>query len=186
MPAKPTAIYQLKITLRDSKPPIWRRIQVQSNTTLPQLHQIIQITMGWWDCHLHQFIANGIFYGETDPDCGLDIVSEQQVRLNKLINVPKSKFFYEYDFGDGWEHEIVLEKILEIEPETDYPICITGKRNCPPEDIGGVWGYGDFLSAIADKNHPSHDELLEWVGGSFDPEEFSLIKINQKLQQAYL
>ncbi len=184
MPAKPTAIYQLKITLRDSKPPIWRRIQLKSNTTLPQLHQIIQLTMGWWNCHLHQFTANGISYGEADPDYGLDLVNEQRVRIDKLVDTPKNKFIYEYDFGDGWEHQIVLEKILALEPEIKYPICITGKRNCPPEDVGGVWGYGDFLEAIEDKNHPSHAEFLEWVGGSFDPEEFNLAAINQKLKQA--
>jgi Plasmid pRiA4b ORF-3-like protein len=185
MPVKPTAIYQLKITLRGSKPPIWRQIQVHSHTTLPQLHQIIQLAMGWHNCHLHQFIALGNYYGEVHPEYGIDeILDEKNIRLDQCVSHLKDKFFYEYDFGDGWEHQIVLEKILEEEPKTHYPICIKGKRNCPPEDIGGVWSYGEFLEAIEDQNHPSHDELLEWVGGSFDPEKFDLTTINKKLQQA--
>ena len=185
MPAKQqdSSIYQLKVTLKHSKPPIWRRIQVKGDTTLYKLHQIIQIAMGWTNSHLHQFIADGVYYGEPHPDFGFEVVSERRVRLNHIISDVKDKFIYEYDFGDGWEHEIVVEKILEPEPKVRYPRCIKGKRNCPPEDVGGVWGYDDFLEAIQKEDHPEHEEYLEWIGGSFDPEEFDCEVVNEELKQ---
>ncbi len=184
MPAKQNAsIYQLKVTLKHSKPPIWRRIQVKEDATLYKLHQTIQVAMGWTNSHLHQFIADGVYYGELDTDVGFDVVSEDRTRLNKIVSAVKNKFVYEYDFGDGWVHEIVVEKILEPEAKTRYPRCITGKRNCPPEDVGGVWGYSGFLEAIQDKDHPEHEEYLEWIGDSFDPESFDLEEVNQELKQ---
>ena len=94
----------------------------------------------------------------------------------------KFKFLYEYDFGDGWEHELLLEKMLPKDMETRYPICLAGKRACPPEDCGGIWGYSDFLAAIRDPTHPEHDEMLEWVGGEFDPDAFDADEVNMELQ----
>jgi hypothetical protein len=184
MPAKnPVSIYQLKVTLKDIRPPIWRRIQVKEDTTLYKLHQIIQLAMGWTNSHLHQFIADGVYYGEPHPDFGFEVVNEKRTRLNQIMSNLKDKFVYEYDFGDSWEHEIVLENILEPETKTRYPRCIKGKRNCPPEDVGGVWGYSNFLEAIHNKDHPEHEEYLEWIGDSFDPEEFCLEDVNQELKQ---
>jgi hypothetical protein len=187
MPAKKTTttsmIYQLKITIKDSKPPIWRRIQVKDDTTLYKLHQIIQIAMGWMNSHLHQFIAGGVYYGEPDPEYGFDMVNEKRSRLQEIVCHVKDKCLYEYDFGDGWEHEILLEKILEPEAKTRYPCCLTGKRQCPPEDIGGVWGYMTFLEAIGDPDHPEHDEYLEWVEDAFDPEVFDVAAVNRELKQ---
>jgi len=176
-------IYQLKVTLRESKPPIWRRLQIGSDVRLGELHDIFQIAMGWTDSHLHQFIVGGVFYGVSDPDWDMDVEDERKVRLDQIASAEKEKFFYEYDFGDGWEHEVLVEKILAPEPEADYPRCIKGKRNCPPEDIGGVWGYGDFLEAIQDEDHPEHEEYLEWIGGSFDPEAFDLEEVNEVLKK---
>lgn len=174
-------VYQLKITLRDIKPPIWRRVQVKSSVTLSQLHLIIQGAMGWWDCHLHQFSIQGIDYGEPDPDYSLDMEDEKKVKLNQVIKQEKSKFFYIYDFGDGWEHEILVEKVLPIEAKVSYPVCIKAKRACPPEDCGGAWGYADFLEAIHNPTHPDHESFLEWIEGDFDSEACDLHEINQRL-----
>ena len=183
MPAKSTTIYQLKIVLQGSKPPIWRRIQVKSDITLDVLHQIIQTAMGWYDVHLHQFDVRGNFY--SNPAFQLEETEdESRIKLDRILTTLKEKFAYEYDFGDGWDHLIVLEKILAVEPGTQYPYCLKGKRNCPPEDIGGIWSYQHFLAVLNDKNHPEHAESLEqleWLGGSFDPEEFDLAEINEGL-----
>ena len=175
-------IYQLKITLRGSKPPIWRRIQVRSDTAVAKLHDIFQIVMGWTNSHLHQFIIHGVEYGIPDPDYDMDIEDEKRVKLGELIFAEKEKFIYEYDFGDSWEHEILVEKIFPIEKGGQYPICLKGKRACPPEDCGGIWGYSEFLDAIEDVSHPEHDDMLEWIGGEFDPEEFDVGSINKGLK----
>ena len=177
------SIYQLKITLKDSHPPIWRRVQVTSDSTLGKLHQIIQDAMGWTNSHLHSFLVQGIEYGQPAPEYDFNVRSEQTVKLNQLVTKEKFKFLYTYDMGDSWEHEILVEKVLPVDPETRYPICLTGKRACPPEDCGGVWGYGEFLEAIQNPDHPEHESMLEWVGGSFDPEAFDVDEVNQRLKR---
>jgi hypothetical protein len=183
MPTKSTKIYQLKIVLQGSKPPIWRRVLVKSNITLDVLHEMIQAVMGWYNVHLHQFDVYGTFY--SSPAFQLEETEdESRIKLDRVLTQPRDKFTYEYDFGDGWEHQIVLEKILPVEPRTLYPVCIKGKRNCPPEDIGGIWSYQHFLAVLQDPNHPQHAESLEqleWIGGDFDPEEFDLTEINKGL-----
>lgn len=181
--ASPGPIYQLKITLRESKPPIWRRVQVPGDVTLYKLHAIIQVAMGWSESHMHQFTVGEVNYGESDPEWGMDVKSERRAHLNQVAPAEKAKFIYEYDFGDSWDHEILVEKILSPEPGVHYPTCVTGKRACPPEDVGGVWGYGEFLTALADPNHPEHEEYLEWVGDAFDPEAFDCAEVNAMLQQ---
>ena len=175
-------IYQLKITLKESRPPIWRRFQVRSDVTLAKLHRIIQEVMGWFDGHLHQFIVGRIYYGVPDPDDLSETRDERKVRLDQILSVPGRKIVYEYDFGDGWEHEIVLEKILSPDPKTRYPRCLDGARACPPEDCGGIYGYADFLEAIRNPEHEEHEEMLEWIGGEFDQEEFDLEAVNQSLK----
>lgn len=182
--AKTADIYQIKVTLKHCKPPIWRRVEVPGNINLAKLHHILQAVMGWEGYHLHQFIADGIYYGEPHPDYdvwGSEMYDEKRVKLNQLAPEEKFKFIYEYDFGDSWEHELLVEKISPPEKGVSYPRCIKGKRACPPEDVGGVWGYDSFLEAIADPNHPEHEELLEWTGGEFDPEAFDLEEINAAL-----
>jgi hypothetical protein len=181
--ADASPVYQLKITLEGSKPSIWRRIQVRAGTTLPQLHHTIQTAMGWTDSHLHQFIIGGVEYGLPDPDFEEDVRPEQRVKLEQVVTAEKDRFVYEYDFGDSWIHDIVLEKILPPERDVHYPRCLDGKRAGPPEDVGGIWGYAEFLEAIRDTNHPEHEEMLEWCGGEFDPEAFSLDEINQALSR---
>jgi len=174
-------IYQIKVTLRYSKPPIWRRIQVRGDTRLDQLHMILQAVMGWWNAHLHQFVVGNIYYGEPHPDYGFEMRDESRVKLAQVVPHEKAKFVYEYDFGDSWEHELLVEKILPAEKGVRYPRCIKGKRACPPEDVGGVWGYDDFLEAIKDPKHPEHEDMLEWIGDEFDPEEFDLAALNEAL-----
>jgi len=176
-----TPIYQIKVTLCESKPPIWRRILVPSDITLAKLHRILQAVMGWYDAHLHQFIVGGVYYGVPDPDDFIEIKSERRVRLNQIVAGEKSKFTYEYDFGDSWEHELLVEKIVPPENGVRYPVCIKGKRACPPEDVGGVWGYAEFLEAIRDPEHAEHEDYVEWIGGEFDPEAFDLDEINAAL-----
>jgi hypothetical protein len=175
------SVYQFKVTLRDSKPPIWRRIQVRGDTTLYKLHQALQVVMGWRDCHLHQFIIHGTCYGTPDPEFDFEVKNEKRVKLNRVLSGAKEKFVYEYDFGDSWEHVILLEKTLPLDQEVTYPVCLAGKCACPPEDCGGVWGYYDFLKVIQDPKHAEHAEMLEWVGGTFDPKAFDIDEVNRDM-----
>ncbi len=187
MPAKKaddSPVYQLKVTLKGTRPPIWRRLQVRGSTTLLKLHTIIQIAMGWTDSHLHQFIVGGMYYGMPDVEWDDDMQDERRIKLGQIVSAVKDRFTYEYDFGDSWEHEIMVEKVLAPEPGAQYPICLAGKRACPPEDVGGVWGYAEFLDTIADPERPEHEEMLEWIGGSFDAEAFDLEAVNQMLKHA--
>lgn len=177
-------IYQIKITLNDSKPPIWRRLLVPSSIRLSELHDVLQIAMGWTDSHLHQFIAAGRFYGQPMPECDVEVIDEQTIGLNRLLKHVKDAITYEYDFGDGWEHKIVLENILPFDPGTSLPTCITGKRACPPEDVGGLGGYAEFLQALSDPDHPEHEAYLEWIGGAFDPAYFNINEVNAALARA--
>jgi hypothetical protein len=179
-------VYQIKVTLRGSKPPIWRRFQVASDTSLVQLHRILQCVMGWEDYHMHQFIVGGVMYGNADMMEDFDTVDEKTVTLDKIVRREKFKFIYEYDFGDGWEHELLIEKILPVEEGKTYPVCLTGKRACPPEDCGGTWGYSGFLEAVQDPNHPEHEEMLDWAGGEFDPAAFDLREVNAELKSLKL
>jgi hypothetical protein len=183
MPKTAQQIYQLKVTLKRSKPPIWRRFLIASSVTLPELHDVLQIVMGWTNSHLHQFRAAGSEYGMPDPDFGLeDVMDEQGVRLDRLLVREKDSMSYEYDFGDGWEHVILLEKLLPFEPNQALPVCIKAKGACPPEDVGGLWGYYRFLEAIKDPKHPEHEELKEWLADDFDPDAFDMGWVNQQLR----
>ena len=177
------AVYQIKVTLKGSKPPIWRRIQITSDITLVQLHRILQRVMGWEGSHLHQFVMGGIAYGDPGMVGEWDVEDARTVTLAALVRGEKSKLLYEYDFGDSWEHELLVEKLLPRDEGKRYPVCLMGKRACPPEDCGGIWGYASFLEAIRDPEHPEHDEMLEWVGGEFDPDILDLDEVNKELQR---
>jgi len=177
------SIYRIKVTLKGLKPPIWRRIEVSDRITLAKLHSVLQVVMGWTNSHLHHFRIGKIYYGEPDPDFGGDTVNEKSVKLSQLPLREKRKFIYEYDFGDSWEHEILIEKILPASEGEKAPVCLKGSRACPPEDIGGVWGYAEFLKAVDDPQHPEHEDMMEWIGGQFDPEAFDLDEVNQYLKK---
>ncbi len=183
MKKQKVGVYQLKIILKGINPPIWRRIQVNNHITLYDLHEIIQVVMGWFDSHLHQFIVHGEYYGIPDPIMDYDVKNEEEVKLNQVVSKAKDKFIYEYDFGDSWVHEILLEKVLQPEAGVQYPVCLNGKRACPPEDCGGIWGYTELLKAIQNPAHPEHNNMLEWLGYDFDPEEFDLDEVNRKLRK---
>jgi hypothetical protein len=179
--AAPASVHQLKVTLRGIRPPVWRRLRVPSDVTLATLHRILQAAMGWEDAHLHRFRVGGTTYG----DRGLlgDVVDrgERTARLGQVAPGPGSTLAYDYDFGDGWEHALVVGAVLAPEPGVRYPVCVAGKRACPPEDCGGPWGYGELLAAIGDSRHPAHADRLAWLGGPFDPEAFDIADVNRRL-----
>jgi hypothetical protein len=181
-------VYTIKITLAGTKPPVWRRIVVE-DCTLGELHAHIQAAMGWTNSHLHHFRLGERLYG--DPDLMADSFGEfdyensTAVRLSDLV--PKSgkkpKLIYEYDFGDSWDHQLVVESVGPPEAGAKYPACVDGKRSCPPEDVGGVWGYADFLDAIRDPDHEQHEDMLEWVGGRFDADEFDPAAATRRMRR---
>jgi hypothetical protein len=182
---KSKLLYQIKVTLLGSKPPIWRRLIVKDNIRLDQLHSVLQVAMGWFNCHLHQYRVGSSYIGIPDLDFDMDVTDERKVCLQDIISNPNDSFVYEYDFGDGWEHKIVLEKILPLD-FSESPVVIKGKKACPPEDCGGIWGYSDFLDAIQDPRHEEHESMTEWVGGEFDPDAFDMKFINKKLNDLKL
>jgi hypothetical protein len=175
---------QLKVTLQEIKPPIWRRLAVPSSCTLADLHLILQIAFGWLDYHLHSFTIGKVDYGPHDPEGWTETASER-ITLGKLGLSRKQKFSYEYDFGDSWVHLILVEDTSELNGPPASPTCLAGKRARPPEDCGGPWQYPELLKALANPGHPEHDESLEWVGGSWDPEAFDLDAVNQALTAAF-
>ncbi len=164
-------IYQLLITLGDTAPPVWRRVAVPGAFTLDRVHRVIQYAMGWQNYHLHSFEIDGSQYGEPDPEGELDLRDELDVRLDAVCG-KDGRFSYTYDFGDWWEHEIVVEAVYPADPDQRYPLCQAGERACPPEDVGGTYGYAHFLAALADPGHREHEAMREWIGRPFDPEAF--------------
>lgn len=175
--ATESRIYQVKVTLQGVKPPLWRRLVVSSSISLRKLHDVLQVALGWTDTHLHLFDVRGQTYGVPDPDFANDMRSDAKVQLDQVLVREKDAMFYDYDFGDGWRHKIVLEKIHPTS-ETRASLCIAGARACPPEDCGGVWGYAKLLEVIANPSHPEHEEMLEWLGDEFDPTHFEVEEVN--------
>jgi hypothetical protein len=181
-----TRLYQLKITLRYSKPPVWRRVVVQADMPLDRLHDVIQIAMGWTNSHLHQYVLGRAFYGVPDRESdsfGPETLNEKGYTVADLAPVPKKKFMYEYDFGDSWEHEILVEKALPPDAAFKHPVCLAGANACPPEDCGGIPGYYEFLAAMADPQHEHHEEMQEWIGSDWDANRFDLEETNARLKR---
>jgi Plasmid pRiA4b ORF-3-like protein len=181
--ATTATVYQLKVTLRHVRPPIWRRLRVPGAVALGRLHHALQIALGWTDSHLHQFRVGDAGYGMPDPhdDWGTGTIDESNVRLEQVAKV-RAKLIYEYDFGDGWEHDVLVEA---VEPATDrdvLPVCLDGRRACPPEDCGGPHGYANLLESLADPKHPDHDDMKEWIGPDFAAEHFDLEQVNEELR----
>lgn len=173
-------IYQIKVTLHWSSPPIWRRLLVRGDTRLGHLHVILQVAMGWEDEHLHAYRIGNKTYGIPDPQFPDDTRNESHVRLDKVAG-NGDNFLYEYDFGDSWIHEIEVESILQPEQGAKYPRCLDGARACPPEDSGGMSGYERMIDILADPEDEEHDEILEWLGDDFDPERFAMERANNEL-----
>jgi hypothetical protein len=175
------AIYQFKVRLKEIEPEIWRRIVVPASYSFWDLHVAIQDSMGWSDYHLHAFRVKNPETNKIDaigiPDDeaigdGVIFLAGWETPIANYFVKPGDEAEYEYDFGDDWEHVVFLEKIDEIKPKTKYPKCIDGNRACPPEDCGGPGGYEDMLTIMLDENHEQHEEIIEWLGGIFNPEEF--------------
>jgi hypothetical protein len=178
-------IVQIKVKLLGvTKPPVWRRVQLRADTRLDQLHEILQAALGWENYHLHAFSFGEEEFGPRDPELGLDFSDERRVTLGELTDLG-ARFRYTYDFGDSWEHEILVEDLLDPDPETHYPILVTAKGACPPEDCGGTWGYADLKEILADPGHDEHQERLEWLGlknaSEFDPNAVTLEQLVEEL-----
>lgn len=178
-------IYQFTITLKDIKPAIWRRIQVPENYTFWDFHVAIQDAMGWTDSHLHAFKMINPKTNKTE-ELGIpgDIDFEEFVmhagweeNIADWFLEENDKASYNYDFGDDWKHEIVLEKIVPKEDGVKYPVCLGGERACPPEDCGGIWGYEELLETISNPEDEEYERMMQWLGGNFDPEYFSSKKV---------
>jgi Plasmid pRiA4b ORF-3-like protein len=180
------AIYTLRIELQHIEPLIWRRLHVATDISLPKLHDVLQVVMGWTDSHLHSFHIGERGYTNSEDAADLNMLPEKGQSLGTLLGDSIREFAYEYDFGDGWEHRVVMEATRQPVADWPYPLCVAGERACPPEDIGGLPGYEEFLEAITDPNHEQHDEMLVWVGGAFDPEGFDINCVNRELRRRRL
>ncbi len=179
---KPQTGYQLKITLNRTKPAVWRRFTVSADIKLPDLSRVIQAVMGWTNTHLHQFVKDNTIYAQQDEENSEFVTDYRKLRLNQILTRVKESIRYEYDFGDGWEHKIVLEKILQ-DYKDKYPVCLAGKRDCPPEDCGGPFGYQRLLDVITDPENPEYEGILDWLGDSWDPEFFDESEVSEKLKK---
>lgn len=172
--------YELKIILERVKPAVWRRVVVPHNLNLARLHMVIQDAMGWENCHLHQFVIGEASYGPDPRDDGFgpSVLDEKQFIVGRLQ--PKDRVTYEYDFGDGWTHEIRVERV--VDDTTDgTPRCVDGARACPPEDCGGAWGYADLVKALANPRHERHEEMKEWVGDEWSPDAFDVAAADRRV-----
>jgi hypothetical protein len=177
-------IVQIKVKLLGvAKPPVWRRLQVPADTRLDQLHEVVQAALGWENYHMHVFSFGDEEFGIPDSELGFS--DEREVMLGELIAGVDDRFRYTYDFGDGWEHEILIEELLDTDPDTRYPILVAAKGACPPEDCGGPWGYASLKAILADPHHDEHQEMLEWLGlndaSEFDPAAVSTEDISCEL-----
>ena len=179
-------ILRLKITLEGTNPLVWRRILIENKATFLALHNAIQKSFGWEDSHLHEFRVAGANIGlmPDEMDAFEDEKPDFESKKTLLVQFFEKEgqtILYVYDFGDDWMHKIKLEKILQKEKGKKYPACIDGAMNCPPEDCGGIYRYEEFKKAVSDKKHPEHKEMLDWIGGYFDPKEFDLEETNVSL-----
>jgi hypothetical protein len=178
--------YQLKVKLIDSQPSVWRRVLVPDNIKLSRLHHILQVVMGWTNSHLHQFRVGDDLYCAPE-DVEFDDPNYRDEHRHTLADIAvceKDSFIYEYDFGDCWEHQVLVEALLP--PDRKAAVCLDGKNACPPEDCGGIPGYFEMLDAIANPKHERHEELIEWLGGDFDPKHFDLQQTNAQLKRLKL
>ncbi|GAA2655675.1 plasmid pRiA4b ORF-3 family protein [Paractinoplanes durhamensis] len=180
----PAPVYQIKVSLRGAKPPIWRRLLVPGDITLNRLHLAFLAAFGWHGGHLHVFDTAYGQFGQADPELGHR--SDSPVTLEQVAPALKDKIRYTYDFGDDWEHEILVEKVTAADPTLEYPLCTGGRRAAPPDDCGGIWGYQELIEVLADPGHPEHEERLEWLGlpdaTQFAPNTFNLDQVNQRLR----
>jgi hypothetical protein len=179
---KAQTVLQIRIDLEEVDPPIWRRLLVPSGIRLHQLHDVFQVAMGWTDSHLHSFTIGTKRYGALVDDGFSKDLDERKFTLLQALG-KEHRFRYEYDFGDGWQHQVVVEDTFTVPFGLTFAVCLEGERSCPPEDCGGAYGYANMLEAISDPGHEEFDEYTEWLGEGFDPEAFSLATTNAILQK---
>jgi hypothetical protein len=179
----PPSIYEVKVTLVDIAPPIWRRLQVPSDMKLCCLHDALQVVMGLTDSHLHRFEKDGVNWGvpEYDEFGDLALEDEDEVQIGDVLKAAGEALSYTYDLGDDWRHEIVLEKILPADTDAKRPVCIGGERRCPPEDVGGPHGYQEFLEVIFTPGHEEFEHYRQWAGNAVHAEEFDVAAVNMTL-----
>lgn len=179
----PNLSVQLRIELKGVKPSVWRCVLVPESITLGKLHVVLQTVMGWGGGHLHEYEVDGLRYGMKDPelDFGEPVADERRMRLKTLIERGVRRLTYVYDFGDDWEHLIKIEDLVLPRTSTSSILCIAGANACPPDDVGGVWGYDEFRAAITDPQHEQHQEMTHWIGYPFDPAAFDIEAVNQML-----
>lgn len=175
-------VYAIKVTLIGTRPPVWRRILVPRDITLRNLHRTLQTVMGWTNAHLHQFVLPGTRNFGLRQGFGPKIGNENRTTLGVLIDFPGAKLLYEYDFGDCWRHELLLERVL-LGDESFRQVCVAGERPCPPEDSGGPAGFAELLKAFQEKDHPEHDYAREWLGDDFASGSFNPDEINRRLHR---
>jgi len=182
-----TKIYQIQIALKKVKPKVWRRVLIPSDLLLSDFHKIIQTTMGWANVHMHQFVIDDIYYSVKHPDDDFwdesDTVDYKKKKLciSSFLKKEKDRILYEYDFGDGWEHDIILEKILPVDNNIKYPVCLTGKMNCPPEDCGGAYRYNNIRELLKQQDNKDYESRIDWLGRVFDPTFFNKDGVNECL-----
>lgn len=173
----PRHVDRLTVKLQGSEPSVWRLLSVPGHLTLAELDLVNQAGMGWTNSHQHQFAIDGKLYGVPDDDGPEDIpvLPDDAYTVERVLSLDVKRFVHEYDFGDGWQHELTVQAVEQLdERRIAWPMCLAGARACPPEDVGGMGGYGDFLQALADPTHDEHDALWQWNGGPFDPNGFDL------------
>lgn len=188
----PRSTYQLRIALKWTKPQVWRRFLVNPSMTLADLHDVVQVVMGWEDAHLHVFVKGKHRFSVPSPwdddwtPAGMPRdLDARTYRIGQLLTREKDWIDYTYDFGDNWKHRITLQKILPRTPGQSLPLCISGKRRCPPEDSGGVGGYYYMLSVLQDPKDSDHAHISEWMGENIDPDEFSVDAVNRRLRRMF-
>ena len=185
-PAAPQGIYQLHVSLLDITPVIWRRLWIPGNLKLSKLDRVIQEAFGWTNSHLHSFQIGGEEYGMADletMDGDEDLKDDRKFTLTQVLTDAIKEFEYAYDFGDGWQHRIVVEGIMAPTPNNGWPLCLTGENACPPEDVGGPGGFEDFVRSMADPDDDAHFEHWTWHGGPFDPKGFDLNTTNARIRR---
>lgn len=179
-------IARLRIELAHIEPVIWRRVAVGLTTNLRALHELIQAVMPWENDHLYQFTVAGRVYGEPADDdelWGHKVYQAKGMRLGTLIDRGVMEFLYTYDFGDDWQHRVIVENVEPADPSLDYPVFLGGERAAPPEDVGGPPGFMDFLEAISKRSHPQHKDMVRWHGGPFHPTEFGEAEITERVRK---
>ncbi len=191
-------IYELEMTLHESAPRIWRRLLVPGTTTVHRLHHILQALMLWEDYHLYEFTVDGVPYGIYEPEFADEqpVKNARQTRLADVAGPVGAAFTYLYDFGDSWQHDLVVRAIRQPDPRQHYPLCVAGERAGPPEDCGGIWAYTDLVALLErgpseevegedgdDGEDGDYDEMLTWLGGDFDPAGFDRNTVNRRLHR---